>query len=203
MTVLNTQTTTTPRPVGRALIVGMPSVRLQPMDVLQKLGFACAELDDPYAAMAELCRRPMVYRALVLSLAGMFREELQLIGAVKRRLPHIDIWMTHADGRLNLLADSMRLGADGMLSEDGLHRTEPAQAEASATSLLTQAPQTKTSPPAPVPQTDAPTVEARSRVPVEAELEPSPGEPVLTADELRALLQEQPFSLPPSQGDAP
>ena len=198
-----------PRPVGRALVVGAASCRPQPLSILQRLGFACAELDDPYAAMAEVCRRPMVYRALVVSLAGMFREELAFIATVKRRLPHIDVWLTHGDGRLNLLAEAMRLGADGMLTDEGLQRTST-----SAPALDAPAPTpvpsrttpivAATAPPAAAPLETGPREVAhapsrpRTYVDVEPESDPSPGEPVLTADELRALLQEQPMSFPPS-----
>src|SRR5258706_4009281 len=111
------------RPTGRALIIGSPSCRTAPLNTLQRLGFTCAEIDDPYAAMAEICRRPLVYRAIILSLASMYREELPIIQSVKRRWPHVDVWLTQTDGRHGALADAMRLGADGLLSDDGLHRT--------------------------------------------------------------------------------
>ena len=92
------------RPSGRALVVGNGPSRAEPADTLQRMGYGCAELDDPYAAMAELCRRPLVYRALVLSLSSLHREELSIIPGVKRRFPHIDIWLTHTDGRQAALA---------------------------------------------------------------------------------------------------
>src|SRR3954454_9479072 len=110
------------RPSGRALIVGNPSSRADPLGTLQRMGFGCAEMEDPYAAMAELCRRPLVYRALVLSLSSLHREELGIMPGIKRRFPHIDIWLTHTDGRQAAMADAMRLGADGLLSGEALHR---------------------------------------------------------------------------------
>ena len=191
------------RPSGRALIVGNPSSRPEPVGTLQRMGFGCAESDDPYAAMAELCRRPLVYRALVLSLSSLHREELGLISGVKRRFPHVDIWLTQTDGRQAALAEAMRLGADGLLSGEGLHRiavsgTEPASFEPqdpiplpvreapaqqpavaqveSAASAATPAPAA-----APVPRQAAPPEDASTA-----------GGPVLSAEELRALLQEQP-----------
>src|SRR5436190_657731 len=48
---------------GRVLIVGSPACRAQPLGVLQRLGYTCAETPDPYSAMLEVCRRPMVYGA--------------------------------------------------------------------------------------------------------------------------------------------
>jgi hypothetical protein len=177
------------RPTGRALIIGSPACRNAPLGTLQRLGFTCAEIDDPYSAMAELCRRPLVYRAIILSLASLYREEMALIQAVKRRWPHVDIWLTQTDGRHAALADAMRLGADGLLSEDGLHRT----ALTSGTTDTVY----RTSEPAP----------AAAQAPVSAvpPVDPDPdaqdeemagNEPILTADELRALLAEQPTAFP-------
>ena len=69
------------------MIVGNAPCRDQPRAALARAGFQCAELDDPYAAMAEVCRRPLVYRALIISLNSFFKEELGLIEAIKRRFP--------------------------------------------------------------------------------------------------------------------
>ena len=149
---------------------------------MQALGFDCAELEDPYAAAAELFRRPLVYGSLVLSLASLFKEELSIIAALKRRLPRLEIWLTHIEGRQVAFAEAIRLGADGLLADDGLlHRMAPAP-DARADS------------------------HADLQLPPERAVEPmthdtgsfTPGEPVLSADELRALLEEQPL-LPPSE----
>src|SRR3954470_6808119 len=110
------------RPIGRALLVANPSSRAQPLTALQRLGYSCAEADDPYTGMLELCRNSLAYRALVVSLASLFKEELSFIESVKRRFPHVEVWLTQTDGRQASLAEAMRLGADGLLSEDGLHR---------------------------------------------------------------------------------
>jgi hypothetical protein len=173
------------RPVGRALVVGTSSSRSQPLAAMQSLGYTCAEIDDPYAAAAELLKRPLVYRAVVLSLTGLYREELTLIATLKRRLPHLDIWLTHTEGRQAAMAEAVRLGADGLLGEDGaLHR-------------LLQHPQPQgQADAAPVPSTaaDVEPVAQHMVNPFDADM-PS-GEPVLSADELRALLQEEP-SFPP------
>ena len=172
------------RPVGRALVVGTSSSRSQPLAAMQTLGYTCAEIDDPYAAAAELLKRPLVYRAVVLSLTGLYREELNLIATLKRRLPHLDIWLTHTEGRQAAMAEAVRLGADGLLGEDGaLHR-------------LLQHPQSsqQQTEAAQMAAADVEQVSQHMVNPVDAEM-PS-GEPVLSADELRALLQEEP-SLPP------
>src|SRR4051794_9963758 len=166
---------------------------------MQRLGYGATELDDPYAAMAELCQRPLAYRAVVLSLAGLYREELNVMPAIKRRFPHIEIWLSHTDGRQGALADAMSLGADGLLAEDGLHRLV-----ISGGGLTTPPPAA----PSPAPangstfaagteitvgdgEEDHPRDDALIAGPPVHESEPANGEPVLTADELRALLHEQ------------
>src|SRR5829696_3493899 len=125
------------RPTGRALLVAGPGSRGRTMELLGELGFATTESDDPYAAMTELCRRPLVYRAVILSLASVYREELSIIPAIKSRFPHVELWLAHTDGRQASLAEAMRLGADGLLADDGLHRVagagSPSAAEATAT----------------------------------------------------------------------
>jgi hypothetical protein len=186
------------RPVGRALIVGSPTNRTLPLSTLQRLGFTCAETDDPYGAMLELCRRPLVYRAVILSLASLYREELQIIATIKRRMPHVEIWLTHIEARQASLAEAMRLGADGLLAEDGLHRTGVGGALSETVTgprpALPATPATEAEPPPTFAEAPAP---APSQ---DEDSDSTIGEPVLTADELRALLQEQP-SGPPSGDD--
>src|SRR4051812_14371735 len=62
------------RPAGRALLVAGAGNRARPLEILRELGFDSTEVGDPYAAMTELCRRPLVYRAVILSLASLYRE---------------------------------------------------------------------------------------------------------------------------------
>ena len=189
------------RPAGRALIVGTASSRSQPLSVLQRLGFTCAETDDPYHAALELARRPMVYRAMILSLTGLYKEELQVIASTKRRFPHVEIWLTHIEGRQASLAEAMRLGADGLLADDGLHRT------AAGAFPVETIPSENLRTPITLPASGA-TAPPVAEPPDPRDAEPertddddaNVAEPVLTADELRALLQEQP-AMPPS-GDA-
>lgn len=181
------------RSAGRALIIGNGGYRIRPLNVLTELGFGCGEADDPYGAMAELCRRPDAYRALILSLQSLYKEELTLILAVKQRFPDIEVWLTDTDGRQGALAEAMRLGAEGLLAEDGLHRiavTGPAQAAAAPPAALPARP---IEPVATV--ASEPRAASASRRPVaepanEPDGHPMLGEPVLTAEELRALLHE-------------
>jgi hypothetical protein len=180
-----------PKPVGRAMIVGNAGCRGAPRGALSRVGYQCAELEDPYAAMAELCRRPLVYRALIISLNSFFAEELPFIAAVKRRFPHIEIWLTDLEGRQAALAEALRLGADGLVSEDGLHRIAGPRLESPLLRREESADEPEVeleeAPPAPPPAHPAGPEEA------EQPLTGAMGEPVLTAEELRALLQDQPM----------
>lgn len=176
------------RPIGRALVVASPSSRGTLVALLARLGFDCGECDDPYTATLELCRRRLVYRAVILSLASLYREELHLVSTVKRRFPHLEIWLAHTDGRQAALAECMRLGADGLIDDEGVHR------------IATAAPQEPTAfqPMAPPssPLHEAAEQASESPEPAAHELGHI-GEPVLTAEELRALLQDQ-AAMPPS-----
>ena len=201
------------RPSGRALVVGSAGGRAEPVGTMRQMGYVCAEADDPYAATAELCRRPLVYRAVILSLAAVHREELAMIPALKRRFPHLEIWLTHTDGRQSALAEAVRLGADGLLSGDGLHRMAVPPAGSVAYTPEPESPVTGAGartdasraegPPQIENVPEAPHREGQTeklRGPDNDDEPNTIGEPVLTADELRALLQEQP--LPPPVGNS-
>jgi len=196
------------RPSGRALVVANPSGRAEPLATMQRIGYACAEADDPYAAMAELCRRPMVYRAVILSVSSLHREELAIIPGIKRRFPHLEVWLTHTDGRQSALAEAMRLGADGLLSGEGLHRIAMPAGGAMpfvpSGPMETTAPESRADEPVrieePVPAAAAPQTAGAAEAERREEEPNAIGEPVLSADELRALLLEQP--IPPSVGNS-
>ena len=182
------------RPTGHALLVAGAGNRARPLEILRELGFGATEVEDPYAAMTELCRRPLVYRAVILSLASLYREELAMVSAVKTRFPHVELWLAHTDGRQGILAEAMRLGADGLLADDGLHRL------ASSTPAF---------PPVAVSTVADPEWGAGATPSAPAEL-PSMGTadddadhdidagPILTPAELRALLHEQ-SPVPPDE----
>jgi len=173
------------------MVVGAPPAREEPVTTLQKRGYQCAELDNPYEAMAELCRRPLVYRALILSLGSLYREELGIIATVKGRFPHVEIWLSHTDGRAAALAEATRMGADGILADDGFHRfslSAGGMPDYAAPAMRAVAQETAADEPAAPPYAADPQDDARG----ESDYDDDAATPdaLLTADELRALLQD-------------
>lgn len=176
------------RPSGNALLIASPASRAHPRALLEGLGYHCVDADDPYTAASELFSHPNTYRAVVISLSSLFPEELNLIATLRRRSAQIEVWLTHTDGRHGAMAQAMRLGADGLLADDGLHR------------IGMSTPVDPNSVNALPPPSSAFRDDAQRDRDDRDDLGFAPGDPVLTADELRMLLQEQP-SLPPGVND--
>lgn len=111
--------------LGPCLVLADTSVWSQLDQLLAQLPApttTAARLTDPYAALLELLRRPMAFRAVVISLQKIFPTEIALIKTLRERLGHIDVVLTHTDGRAAALAEALRLGATALLDADGLHR---------------------------------------------------------------------------------
>lgn len=178
------------RPSGRALLVSNAGSRGALLETVLQLGYTAWESDDPYAAMAELCRRPLAYRGVILSLASLYKEELPVVRSIKRRYSHVEVWLAHTDGRQAALAEAMRLGADGLLDEEGLHRVAIPASAPDEPPLSHGEAEALTGVSSPAPAAAQPSEQA-------AEEDYPSGEPILSADELRALLQEQP-TMPPA-----
>lgn len=151
---------------GRALIVGRPTFRGGAVAELHRRGFLCTEVDEPYEAMVHLCKRPSFYSAIILSLNSLYREELPIIAAIRKRFSHVEIWLSDTDGRHSALAEAMKLGANGLFVDEAEPANPPARMGASS-------------------ETAAHAQESH------AAAEKS-SDPLLTAEELRALLQETP-----------
>ncbi|MGD0138586.1 MAG: hypothetical protein ABSD28_06885 [Tepidisphaeraceae bacterium] len=172
----------TSRPQGRALIVGQPAYRGGPAASLHRHGYLSTEVDEPYEAMAQLCKRPLFYSTIVLSLNSLYREELPIIACIKRRFSHIDIWLSDTDGRQAALAEAVRQGADGLFANDGLHRIAPGLPVSVSEMSF------------PAPAMDMPNGPTDSPDPASQREKCS--DPLLTAEELRALLHETPSPNP-------
>lgn len=163
------------RPTGRAIVVGQSACRAAPLAVLQRMGFTCTEADDPYEAMVHLCRRPLFFSTVILSLNSLFREELAMIATLKQRYSHVEIWLADTDGRQAALAEAMRQGADGLVATDGFHRM------GSAAPMPTMPTNLPLPPPAEQPPQPEPVLANEPMA-----------DPLLTAEELRALLAQSP-----------
>src|SRR5665213_4344695 len=179
------------RPSGFAWLVGSPTSRTEPLAILSDLGYGCDEADDPYSAFLELCQRPLAFNTVILSLASIYREELLIIPAIRRRFPHLDVWLTQTDGRHSAMAEAIRLGADGLLSEDGMHRIAlpPAATDVGAAETAGRINHDADVDQERVNGFSHPAGDSDRGSNIFAD-EIAAGEPVLTADELRALLQE-------------
>jgi hypothetical protein len=183
------------RPTGRSLLIGGPAAGPEPLATLRRLGYTCVEVDDPYSAMAMLAVQPLSFSSIVLSLNTLFKDELQLIAVVKKRFPNIEIWVARFEGRQAVVEEAMRLGADGFLNGDGLYgrpsRAAPAQPS------RPQPPAAQTPRPAATQPASAAAADTADALGSSQASDYSFSEPILSADELRALLDD-----PPTCGDA-
>jgi hypothetical protein len=157
---LETDEPPTGAPNGRALVIADASAAEALQSALGLVGYEPEFMDDPYQAMSELAQRPLAFRALVMSLAALHPHELAMIEVVKRRYPQVEVFVADAAGRSASLSEAVRLGADAVLEEQRLRRF-----------------------PGPSP------AEVPDQAPSPG-LGPPSGEPVLTNEELRALLEE-------------
>jgi CheY-like chemotaxis protein len=176
------------RPTGRALVVGAETTRSPAVGVLTRLGYSTTEAADPYAAMAELMRQPQAFTSITLALSGLYKEELTIIDAVRRRFPQIEIWLTQTDGRAAAMADALRRGADGLLSDEGLHRLAMTRPAVSPPAAASGPPRTS-----PV---SSPAISVIHQSVEQPNGDSQAGDPILSAEELRALLQEQTSTFP-------
>lgn len=171
---------------GHALVACNAALSIPLGEQLEAIGYRATLSPDPYALLIELLEQPMVYDAVVLSLPAIYREELWIIRTIRERMPMVDVLIAHSDGRHAALAEAMRLGATGLIGEEGIHRlvrlSEPPPQEINHD------------------RGSSKTERDESRRVVADSVDESvadDGQPLLSADELRALLAEQP-SLPPS-----
>lgn len=198
------------RSAGRALVVGSAACRAHARTTLARTPYEFAGAEDAYSATAELCRRPLAYRIVILCLNSTYREELALITTVRRRFRHVDVYLAQTDGRHAALAEAVRLGAVGLLAEDGLHRVDdsggvtppPEGARAPTPPVVNPSPAQRMLPLTDTSDAAPPAAAALDEPDPYADDPTATGEAVLTADELRALLHEHP-TLPPASGASP
>lgn len=204
----------------RVGVVGAGDLLTQTISQLHRLGAQCVILEDPYHAVAELARTAdSTYGALVLILPCIYPGELACIPIFRNLAPHTRILIAAADQHLSSLASALRLGASGVVTDLGVELLGPTSHSlptAAGSPLATTAPAVVSSatpamavagpavtdeePTAPSSETATET-EAEAQVDeseedlefddeVEGDLPQDNGDPLLTADELHALLHD-------------
>jgi len=187
------------------MVIGTPAGRAQSIELLRRHGCEVAEADNPYEAMVQLVLQPHRWRAMVIGLAGVYPEELAIIRSVKGRFPDIAVWLAQADGRGSAVAEARRFGADAVLDEQGLHVLEaPESAAPAARQRIAPEPVVPPQPPRlpPVLEPQSQGSGGQGTGPVlkiddDGRSNGNGGhlaaEAVLSPEELRALLQDQPL----------
>lgn len=129
---------------------------------------------DPYAMIARLARGSRDVAAVILPLGALREGELAVIRTIKRYYPHIDVFVTDVGPHGTALAEAVIYGADGICTNGLLHRFHaPPPPPPSPPPATTAPPATGAVPHPQPPQRDDP---------------PDSTQPVLTSEELQALL---------------
>lgn len=105
---------------AKVAVVGHGDGLARALGFLHRAGSACVVMDDPYHAVAEFSFRPSTYDAAVLVLSSFYSEELAVITTIRRLSPRTRIYVAGAEQQLSMLATAVRLGATGVLTGDGL-----------------------------------------------------------------------------------
>lgn len=137
-------------------------------------GWRAETWSDPYAAVARLARGSRDVAAVILSLGALREGELAVIRTIKRYYPHIDVFVTDVGPHGTALAEAVIYGADGICASGLLHR------------FHAPSPSTPARPPASTPSTAKPPAPPPIMPPREDP--PDSTQPVLTSEELQALL---------------
>jgi hypothetical protein len=193
------------QPAG-VLCVGLEDAAVAGIGTLA--GIAATSVSDPYAAMLLIAANPRGWQMIVLNLQQMFDAELAVLSAVRAVAPDCRVAVTRADGRPALLARALRLGLDGIFTGTAIEwftppppttpqasaRSTPVTAVALEPTAATppgqmarqSAPETKPVITANEDLNDDPTDQTALRSVAEIDLD----EPLLTAEELKALLSD-------------
>jgi hypothetical protein len=159
----------------RAVVVASQASQTELRTALEGLGFEPTCFDDPYGAFAHALTHAVGLRAFVVSLQGLYREELSVLASVRDRLPHVDRIVAHTQARQTTLAEAVRCGAVTLLDDQGLHPLSP---DAPAPTLAS------------LPNFGSDPVPTEGDSTGSRDPEPADFDPLLSAEELRALLQD-------------
>lgn len=207
----------------RVGVVGDGDALARTLGTLHRLGAQCAVLEDVYHAASELSRRPGAFGAVVLVAPCLYPEEVAAIPALRACSPGLKVVLASAEQHLSLLAAALRAGCVGVLTDAGIEvMNRPAPVEVPAASLRTEppaGPARAAEPVRPVAPARAPEPGLPERLLLDDE-HPLPAdttdahdhpddaddpfefpshEPLITAEELHALLRDDTDPVRPSQ----
>ncbi|MEM8876166.1 MAG: hypothetical protein AAGD32_18120 [Planctomycetota bacterium] len=165
---------------GRVALIATGTTRDRHAETLMHAGYDVYAFDDPYAAMLALCRKPLVFRAVAVSLQAIYPKEMSLISVVGRRYPHMRLIACDTDGRPAALEQARRLGVTDILDAEGPRPvdTQPVEGASSKTHDASRA------------DAVALTEEEAAALAEDAANDTAQG-PLLTPEELRALLSDE------------
>lgn len=167
---------THPPTSGRVALIAGPTTRDQHAETLMRAGYDVYGFDDPYDAMLAICRKPLVFRAVTLSLQGIYLQELAIIPVISRRYPHMRLVACDTHGRRAAFDRARELGVTDQLDGGGIRPVENAKKRDPGTVRLSNA------------STDLPMPPGLTSAEAAALAEPIDDGPLLTPEELRALL---------------
>lgn len=209
----------------RVGVVGVGDLLARTLGTLHRLGAQCAVLEDPYHAVSELSRRPGAFGAVVLIAPCLYPEEVSAIPAMRACSPAIKVVLASAEQHLSLLAAALRAGCVGVLTDAGVEvMNRPAPVEVPAPSSrqdLPPGPTRAAEPVRPVAPVRPPEPALPERLLLDEEPLPADTtdahhpadptddaddpfelpthEPLITAEELHALLRDDSDPIRPSQ----
>lgn len=173
----------------RVAVVGSGEALARVLGLLHREGAACEAVNDPYRVVGLVAGSSGV-SAVVLVLPCLYPEEMAVVGAL-RRLTGVPVIVAAADGLMSQLSAAIREGATAILTERGIDWLGVPASTGPLPPAATPGSTEVTPPPTPIrstPQVDVTTPE--DRFDELSEESGPPPEPVLSAEELRALLQE-------------
>lgn len=180
---------------SRVAVIGSGEVLARVLGQLHRLGAECVVLDDPYQAVAALTQRPGAYPAAVFVLPSIYPDELPAISAILKHSPGTRVVVAAAEQQVSSLAAALRLGASGVLTEHGIEAFAGQDAPPFSPTNSTPSTQPSTALP---PENEESTLATADDAHHPTAHQPhddhhsdyEPTDPILTADELHALLHD-------------
>lgn len=173
------------------------------LGLLHRMGARCTVWEDAYQAACEVARHPDTFFAVVVILPCCYQAELAVISTIRTYARNTRVYVADAEQHVSMLTGAMRLGATGLLTQAGVELfAEPAGydfdqsvgAEGQGDVLVTDEPGAAAEHLSAL--ADGPVVTSANVDEEELEGEEfddsplAPVEPILSAEELHALLHD-------------